>query len=92
MVVDIKYLITIIGGIVAIGGIVVKFFQMQTRQNMKIDLNESGIKRLDDKTSKQASYQIETEKKVGVLCEAMANIKISIDEIKTDVKSLLGRI
>jgi len=91
MKIDWKYFITLLVALFALGGFFVRFFQMQTRQNMEIGINKGDIKRLDKKLTLQAAYQIQTEKKVDVLCEKIDNVTKSMDEVKADIKTLLGR-
>ena len=91
MKIDWKYFITLLVALFTLGGFFVRFFQMQTRQNMEIGINKGDIKRLDKKLTLQAAYQIQTEKKVDVLCEKIDNVTKSMDEVKADIKTLLGR-
>lgn len=91
MEINMSILIPILVGIVVIGGAIVGFFQMQTRQNMKLDTHDEKIKDLEDKISKQSGFRIQTEKKVEVLCEQMGAMKKDMDEIKMDIKTLLSR-
>lgn len=89
-------------GILTLGTAVVGFFQLQTRQNMKIEALEKiqckcreevdeKHERLEKKISDQNHYQIQTEKRVDVMVEKMARIETDVSEIKSDIKELLKR-
>ena len=67
--------------IIALGG-VGAFYTMQTRQNMKIAELEKAMEKLEDRLSKTAGYQIETEKAIVAINEKLAHIAEAIDELK----------
>lgn len=80
--IDIKFVIYIAAGIITIGGAVVAFFQMQTRQNMKIEELQKEVVKLEKKISDQSHYQIETEKAVVEINTKLDHIVKAIDELK----------
>lgn len=80
--VDLKTVIYIIVGLVTIGGAIVSFFTMQTRQNMKIEHLEMELEKLKDRQSLSTGHQIETEKTLCIIGEKLDRIIKDIDEIK----------
>jgi len=80
--VDIKTLFYIIGGLLTIGGAVVTFFNMQVRQNMKIEQLEKDINMLKEKASSQSKYQISTEKDIVKMNEKLDNLIDMMKELK----------
>jgi len=80
--VDIKTLFYIIGGLLTIGGAVVTFFNMQVRQNMKIEQLEKDINMLKEKASSQSRYQISTEKDIVKMNEKLDNLIDMMKELK----------
>ena len=62
--IELKLVIYIAAGILTIGGAIITFFQMQTRQNMKIDQLEKEIEELKRKQSLSTNHQIDTEKAI----------------------------
>ena len=91
--VEIKYLIYIIGAVITIGGAVVGFFTMQTRQNMKIeqlqkDLTsakhdlQTAIDDLRRKNSDTNGRQIKTEKELIKIDTKLDHILEALEEIK----------
>ena len=80
--IDIKTVVYLIVGIITIGGAVIAFFTMQTRQNMKIEQAAKDISDMKDKQSKAAHYQIETEKNIVEINTKLDNIIVSLDDLK----------
>lgn len=80
--VDLKTVIYIILGLVSVGGAIVSFFTMQTRQNMKIEHLEKELEKIKDKQSLSTGHQIETEKTLCIIGEKLDRIIKDIDEIK----------
>ncbi|RLG44999.1 MAG: hypothetical protein DRN81_03180 [Thermoproteota archaeon] len=91
--VDFRWLIGIITGLIAIGGATIKFFQLQTRQNMKIeqlkidiDQNKSDLqKALDEVRRKQSvatTNQIKTEKDLVAINGKLDHILLAIEDLK----------
>ena len=80
--IDLKFVIYIIVGIISIGGAVIAFFQMQTRQNMKIEELQKDVEELKRKQSASTGYQIETEKAIVEINTKLDHIVKSIDELK----------
>ena len=71
-------------GVLTIFGAVIGFFQMQTRQNMKIEALERAMEDLKRKQSEQSKYQIQTEK-------AVVEINTKLDSIMETLKELKER-
>ena len=80
--IDMKTVVYIIIGIVTIGGAVVTFFTMQTRQNMKIDQLEKDILDIKGRQTRATTYQIETEKNIVEINTKLDNIIQTLDELK----------
>lgn len=80
--IDVKFLIYIVAGIISIGGAIIAFFQMQTRQNMKIKEMEKDIDEIKRKQSTSTGHQIETEKAIVEINTKLDHIVKSIDELK----------
>jgi len=80
--IDIKTVVYLIVGIITIGGAVIAFFTMQTRQNMKIEQAAKDISDMKDKQTKATHYQIETEKNIVEINTKLDNIIQSIEELK----------
>ena len=80
--IDIKTVVYLIVGIITIGGAVIAFFTMQTRQNMKIGQLEKDIASVKDKQTKATTYQIQTEKNIVEINTKLDNIIQSIEELK----------
>ena len=77
-----KDLLYIIGAIVVLGGYVVTFFSMQTKQNMKIERCEQRLDICEHKLSEQSHYQIKTEKEIVRIFEKLDTILEAIQELK----------
>ena len=93
--IDIKLLIGIIGGLVAISTGIVGFFTMQTRQNMKIeqlqkDLDkakddlQAAIDELRRKQSMNTNNQIKTEKELIKIDAKLDHILEAIEDLKSN--------
>ena len=91
--VDIKLVIYIATAVLAIGGAIVTFFQMQTRQNMKIDQLDKdldhtrdelqeAINELRRKQSINTTNQIKTEKDLIRIEEKLDNILEAVKDLK----------
>ena len=65
--------------------------KMQTEQNTGIEANKNSIIVVTEKVKKQTSFNIATESDVKVLRERIAHMGSNIDEIKSDIKTLLTR-
>ena len=80
--IDIGNLIYILVGIVTIGGAIIAFFTMQTRQNMKIADLEKRLDKAEERLSQQSHYQIQTEKDIIRINEKLDTILEAITELK----------
>ena len=80
--IDIKLVIYIAVAILSVGGAIVTFFQMQTRQNMKIEQLQKDINDLKKKQSLNTGHQIETEKFIAEINVKLEHIAKSIDDLK----------
>lgn len=80
--IDIKLVIYIIVAILTVGGAVVTFFTMQTRQNMKIDQLQKDLTKLEKKQTESTGHQIQTEKDLIAINAKLDHIVVAIDEIK----------
>lgn len=83
--VEIKTFIYIILAILAVGGSVVGFFTMQTRQNMRIKQLETEVEELKRKQSLNTSHQIDTEKSIEVINTKLDHLIQVIDELKKSI-------
>lgn len=75
-------LIEILVGVIVIGGAIVGFFTMQTRQNMRIKQLETEVAELKRKQSVSTTNQIKTEKAIIEINATLKHIAASIDELK----------
>ena len=82
--IDIKLVIYIIVAILSVGGAIVTFFQMQTRQNMKINQLEKDIEELKRKQSLATSNQIKTEKDLVAINVKLEQILEAIQDLKSN--------
>ncbi len=80
--VEIKILLGIIGGVIALGGGIVGFFTMQTRQNMKIEQLQREVKELKRKQSDFSHYQIASEKDLVAINVKLDHILDAIEDLK----------
>lgn len=80
--IDVKLVIYIAIAIVSIGGAIVTFFQMQTRQNMKIEQLQKDIVDLKRKQTESTAHQIETEGLVREINVKLEHISKAIDDLK----------
>ncbi len=80
--IEIKILIGIIGGVIALGGGIVGFFTMQTRQNMKIEQLQKEVDDLKRKQSLSTTNQIKTEKDLIAINVKLDHIIEAIDDLK----------
>lgn len=80
--VDIQIIVYIFIGVLTVGGAVVAFFQMQTKQNMRIKNLELRASSAEKKISDQAYYQIQTEKMVEVINTKLDHIMATLEELK----------
>jgi len=91
--IDLKLVIYIAIAILSIGGAIVTFFQMQTRQNMKIDQLQKDLDHTKDelqeainelrrKQSLSTEHQIETEGLVREINVKLEHISKAIDDLK----------
>ena len=80
--IDIKLVIYVTVAVLSVGGAIITFFQMQTRQNMKINQLEKDIEELKRKQSKSTEHQIETEKVIVEINTKLEHIAKSIDDLK----------
>jgi len=82
MMINIKDVVYIILAIITIGGGIVGFFVMQTRQNMKIEQLEKDLKDVQEKQSKGTGHQIETEKAIVSINEKLDHLLKDMGELK----------
>lgn len=82
--IDIKLVIYIGLAILSIGGAIVTFFQMQTRQNMKIAQLQKDIEELKRKQSIATSNQIKTEKDLVAINVKLEQILEAINDLKSN--------
>lgn len=80
--IEIKLLIGIITGLVAVSSGIVTFFTMQTRQNMRIKQLEDEVKELKRKLSLNTSNQIKTEKDLISINAKLDHILEAIEDLK----------
>jgi len=84
-------------GVLTIGGMIVRFFQLITKLEMKLKEVESrhekdmcdtkgDIDALGKKVSEQAHYQIQTEKDIVEINGRLKNIEGLLEEIKADLR------
>ena len=83
MMIDLKYVLYVIISMFTIGGAIVKFFEMQTKQNMRLDQMDKDQKESQRKASKQTEFQIQTEKKI-------IEIDGKIDNLDNNMKLVLS--
>ncbi len=74
--------IAIAAGVMTMGGGIIAFFQMQTRQNMKIEALQKEVAELKRKQSASTCHQIETEKAIVEINTKLDHIVKAIDELK----------
>lgn len=90
MMINLTAVLSIAGGLIAVGGAVVTFFVMQNTQNMRITAVEKEVCRIKDediaelkhKLSKQSEYQIATEKAIIEINGKLDHILEAIAELK----------
>lgn len=91
--IDVKLVIYIIVAIVSVGGAIVTFFQMQTRQNMKIEQLQKDLDKAKDdlqvaidelrrKQSINTTNQIKTEKELIKIDAKLDHILEAIEDLK----------
>jgi len=88
--VNLTIIIPVVVGVVTLGGFIVRFFQMQTKQNLKIEqvekvvktIIETDIPALERKLSEQAHYQIDTEKAVVQINTKLDAIMVTLTDLK----------
>lgn len=71
-----------------IGTAVVKFFQMQTKQNMEIENMKQQQDEQKRKASKQTEFQIETEKNIIKLEDKIDHLDKKVDLVLQMMKEL----
>ena len=79
---DVSAVIYIISGIIVIGTAIITFFNLQVKQNMKIEQLEKELAKVEEKQSKAAHYQIETEKNIVEINGKLDHIMATLEEIK----------
>ncbi len=84
--IEIKFLLGIVALIVTVGGSVVTFFTMQTRQNMRIKQLETEVIELKRKQSLNTAHQIDTEKSIGIINTKLDHLIQVIDELKKSIE------
>lgn len=91
--IDIKLVIYIAIATVSIGGAIVTFFQMQTRQNMKIDQLQKDLDKTKEdlqeaindlrrRQSESTAHQIETEKDLVAINVKLKQILEAVNDLK----------
>jgi uncharacterized protein HemX len=88
MMVDLKYVLYVMLSFFTIGAAIVKFFQMQTKQNMEIQQMKEQQDEQKHKMSEQSKYQIQTEKNI---IEINGNIK-NLDKNMTMVIEMVKEL
>ena len=82
MMIDIKDVVYIILALITIGGGIVGFFVMQTRQNTKIQQLEKEITDVKKTQNSHNGHQIETEKAIISINEKLDHLLKDMDELK----------
>lgn len=89
MMIDLKYVLYVMASFLTIGAAIVKFFQMQTKQNMEIKQMQEQQNEQKRKMSEQSKYQIQTEKNIveingsiNGLSEKMNMVIVMMTELK----------
>lgn len=80
--IDLETLIMLLAFFFTSGGAAIAFFQMQTKQNMKIAQTEKDLKEVKRKNSEQSKYQIKTEKDIIKMNEKLDHILEMMRELK----------
>ncbi len=80
--IDLRTVIALTVGVMTVGGAIIAFFQMQTRQNMKIEILQAAIKKLEQQHDEQTHSQIETEKAITEINTKLDHIVKTLDEIR----------
>ena len=88
MMIDLKYVIYVLLSFLTIGAAIVKFFQMQTKQNMEIITMEKGLEEQKAKMSEQSKYQIQTEKNIIEINGNLTNLDDKMDMVLDIMKEL----
>ena len=88
MMIDLKYVIYVLLSLLTIGAAIVKFFQMQTKQNMEIITMEKGLEEQKAKMSEQSKYQIQTEKNIIEINGNLTNLDDKMDMVLDIMKEL----
>jgi len=88
MMIDLKYVIYVLLSLLTIGAAIVKFFQMQTKQNMEIITMEKGLEEQKAKMSEQSKYQIQTEKNIIEINGNLTNLDDKMDMVIDMMKEL----
>lgn len=88
MMIDMKYVLYVLVSFITIGASIVKFFQMQTKQNMEIDQMKREQEEQKRKTSEQSKYQIQTEKNIIEINGNISNLDDKMDMILTMMTEL----
>lgn len=88
MMIDLKYVLYVMISFITIGGAIVKFFQMQTKQNMRLEQMEKDQHEVQRKASKQTEFQIDTEKNIIKLDGKIDHLDDKIDTILDMMKDL----
>lgn len=90
MMINLTALLSIAGGIIAVGGAIVGFFNMQVRQNMKIDalekevcrIKQEDIAELRETVTRQGTAITSTDKTIGEINIKLDHILEAIAELK----------
>ena len=88
MMIDLKYVLYVMLSFITIGGAIVKFFQMQTKQNMRLEQMEKDQQETHRKPSKQTEFQIKTEKDIVELSGKIDHIDSKVDMVLDMMKDL----
>lgn len=88
MMIDLKYVLYVMLSFITIGGAIVKFFQMQTKQNMRLEQMEKDQQETHRKASKQTEFQIQTEKDIITLDSKIDKVDDKVTMILDLMKDL----
>lgn len=80
--IELKLVLALIAVIISVGGGIVGFFTMQTRQNMKIKALEDKVAELERKLLLSTGHQFETEKAIIEINAQLKHIVLAIDDLK----------
>ena len=88
MMIDMKYVLYVLVSFITVGAAIVKFFQMQTKQNMEIDQMKREQEDQKRKMSEQSKYQIQTEKNIIAINGNLTNLDDKMNIVLVMMKEL----